>query len=108
MSSTRPGFQAAANTRKEDTSMSTFTIDTENNITAFASLQQTEETAAGTETFGTPEQLAALAARWPATRLREIWDSLPGGTPGEGFASRSIAATRIWKAIQHLQPAPGA
>ena len=47
-------------------------------------------------------------ARWPAARLLEIWNSLPGVTPVERFTSRSIAATRIWKAIQHLQPAPGA
>ena len=88
--------------------MSTFTIDIENNITAFACLQQIEETAAGTETFSTAEQLAALAAQWPAARLLEIWNSLPGVAPVERFTSRSMAATRIWKAIQHLQPTPAA
>ncbi len=93
---------------KEEHVMSAFTIDTENNITAFASLQHIEETAAGTETFSTAEQLAALAAQWPAARLLEVWNSLPGVTPVERFTSRSVAAKRIWKAIQHLQPTPAA
>ena len=88
--------------------MSTFTIDTENNITAFASVQSIGDTAAGTETFSTPEQLAALAAQWPAARLLDVWNSLPGVTPVERFTSRSVAAKRIWKAIQHLQPTPAA
>ena len=88
--------------------MSTFTIDTENNITAFASAQSIAETALGTETFSTAEQLAAFVAEWPAARLLEVWNSLPGVTPVERFTSRSVAAKRIWKAIQHLQPTQAA
>jgi len=38
----------------------------------------------------------------------EIWNSLPGVEPVEQFTSRQGAATRIWKAIQHLQPGAGA
>ena len=38
----------------------------------------------------------------------EIWNSLPGVEPVERFTSRQVAATRIWKAIQHLQPTAGA
>src|SRR4030088_880871 len=92
--------------RKEH--MPTFTIDADNNITVLASSQQTEEREKGTETFSNPQELAALAAKWPGTRLVEIWNSLPGVEPVERFTSRQVAATRIWKAIQHLQPTVGA
>src|SRR6266851_3343477 len=86
----------------------TFTIDVDNNITVLASSQQTEEREEGTETFSDPQELAALAAKWPGARLVEIWNSLPGVEPVERFTSRQVAATRIWKAIQHLQPTVGA
>ena len=86
----------------------TFTIDADNNITVLASSQQTEEREKGTETFSNPQELAALAAKWPGARLVEIWNSLPGVEAVERFTSRQVAATRIWKAIQHLQPTVGA
>ena len=84
--------------------MPTFTIDTENNITVFASLKQIEGDREGTEIFSSDEELAALATRWPGARLVEIWNSLPGVEPVERFTSRQVAVRRIWKAIQHLQP----
>ena len=83
----------------------TFTIDLENNITVLASSQHIEEHQEGTETFSTPHELAALAAKWPGSRLVEIWNGLPGVEPVERFTSRQVAATRIWKIIQNLQPA---
>ena len=86
----------------------TFTIDADNNITVLASSQQIEEREAGTETFSSPDELATLAAKWPGSRLVEIWNSLPGLEPVERFTSRQVAATRIWKAIQNLQPTAGA
>ena len=86
----------------------TFTIDVDNNITVLASSQQIEERKEGTETFSGPQELAALAIKWPGSRLVEIWNSLPGVEPVERFTSRQVAATRIWKAIQHLQPTVGA
>src|SRR5881398_870082 len=82
----------------------TFTIDLENNITVLASSQHIEERQEGTETFSTPHELAALAEKWPATRLVEIWNGLPGVEAVERFTSRQVAATRIWKAIQCLEP----
>ena len=82
--------------------MQTFTIDTENNITIFPSLKEIEK-GEGTEIFSSAEELAALATKWPGARLVEIWSSLPGVEPVERFTSRPVAATRIWKAIQHLQ-----
>jgi hypothetical protein len=94
-------------TRKKE-HMRTFTIDVDNNITVLASSQQIEEREEGTETFTNPQELAALAAKWPGARLVEIWNSLPGVEPVERFTRRQVAATRIWKAVQHLQPSVGA
>ena len=82
----------------------TFTIDVDNNITILASSQQTEEREEGSETFSSPYELTTLAAKWSGSRLVEIWNSLPGVEPVERFTSRHVAATRIWKAIQNLQP----
>src|SRR5436305_13500877 len=85
----------------------TFTIDVENNISVLASSEKIPKQE-GTETFSSPQELAALAAKWPGARLVEIWNSLPGVEPVERFTSRQVAAARIWKAIQHLQPSAGA
>src|SRR5260370_11865340 len=94
--------------RKKGHFMQTFTIDSENNITFYASSKQTEGSAEGTATFSSPKELGKLAAQWPAGRLIEIWNSLPGVVPVKKFTSRELAVTRIWKAIQHLKPAVGA
>jgi hypothetical protein len=83
--------------------MPTFTIDTENNITVFASLKDLEGAGEKTEIFSSAEELADLATKWPGARLLEIWNSLPGVEPVQRFTSRQVAATRIWKVIQHLQ-----
>ena len=88
--------------------MTTFRMDRENNITAFASGEQIDESAGETETFRSRQELAALAEKWPATRLVEIWNGLPGVEPVERFTSRQVAVTRIWKAIQGLEPGGGA
>jgi hypothetical protein len=57
--------------------MTTYTIDTENSITAHASKQEAGEG----ESFTTQEELASLAAAWPATRLVEVWNGIPGLAP---------------------------
>ena len=85
----------------------TFTVDVENNISVLASSEKIPEQE-GTEAFSSPHELGALAAKWPGARLVEIWNSLPGVEPVERFTSRQVAATRIWKAIQNLQPTAGA
>ena len=84
--------------------MTRFKIDTENNITAFGSSEHIEDSGGETEIFASRKELAALAETWPATRLVEIWNSLPGIEPVERFTSRQVAVGRIWKAIQHLEP----
>jgi Protein of unknown function (DUF3489) len=86
----------------------TFTIDVDNNITVLASTEKVEERQEGTEAFSNPQELAALAGKWPGPRLVEIWNSLPGVEPVERFTSRQVAAARIWKAIQHLKANAGA
>ncbi len=85
--------------------MTTFTIDTDNNITAHATVAEAKALA-GTERFSNESALAKLAADWPAARLVEIWNSLTGVTPVKKFKDRNTAAARIWTAIQSLgQPA---
>jgi Protein of unknown function (DUF3489) len=83
--------------------MTTFTIDTDNNITAFAAPDQAEAViAAGAQPFGTSEELTQLAAGWPAERLVAIWNSLPGVTPAKGFKNPKAAASKIWGRIQGM------
>src|SRR5712671_5701219 len=93
---------------KGEEPMTRFKIDTENNITAFGSSEHIEDSGGEMEIFASRQELAALAEKWPATRLVEIWNSLPGIEPVERFTSRQVAVGRIWKAIQHLQPSVGA
>jgi hypothetical protein len=76
-----------------------FTIDAENNITAIETGAVLPE---DTQQFATQKELSKLAAEWPAERLVEIWNSLPGVKPVKKFTTRAVATGRIWKAIQHL------
>src|SRR5207253_771114 len=70
--------------------MTTFTIDNDNNITAHATAD--EATAdSGAERFTTAAELAELAANWPANRLVDLWNSLPGVSPVEKFKSSKTA-----------------
>ncbi len=96
--------------------MTTFTIDCDNNITAFASLKEAQAAdIAGAEYFSSLEELEQLATSWsPAgtrgrgsSKLLELWNSLPGVTPVKKFTDRKTALARIWKAAQALT-APGA
>src|SRR5580658_7032054 len=91
--------------------MSTFTIDSGNNIVAFTS--QDEATAAkidNAEYFGSARELNKLAGSWPANRLVEVWNSFAGVAPFTNlkpvkkFPDRKAAVTRIWEAIQRLVP----
>src|SRR2546428_10350643 len=84
--------------------MTTFRIDAENNITAFAS-EQIEESGGETEIFTNQQELAHAAGKWAAARLVTIWNSLPGAEPVQRVTSRQVAVTRILKAIQGLAPA---
>ena len=83
--------------------MTTFTIDQENAITAFATA---EEAAAATATpfdsFTSEKELAELIAGWPAERLLATYNSLPGVTPVKKFKTAPAAASKIWKRIEKM------
>src|SRR6059036_2233199 len=78
--------------------MKTYTIDTENSITAHATKQEAGEG----ESFSSQQELASLVTEWPADRLIEVWNGIPGLTPVKKFTDRKSAVSRIWKAIQSL------
>ena len=85
--------------------MKIFTIEAEtNNITVHATAKEAEPIA-NVERFRNQAGLAKLAANWPAARLVEIWNSLPGAEKVKKFKDRNTAVERIWKAIQSLTPA---
>ena len=91
--------------------MSTFTIDSANNIAVFAS--QDEATAAqinNAEQFGSARELNKLVGSWPANRLVDVWNSFAGVAPFDNlkpvkkFKDRKAGVARIWEAIQRLAP----
>ena len=94
--------------------MATYTIDTDNNITAFAVLEDALNHRVGTieGAFSGEKELAKLSAEWPAARFVEVWNSFAGVAPFDSlkpvkkFTDRKTAVNRIWKAIQALTPAP--
>jgi len=82
--------------------MKTFTIENEtNNIMIHGSAKEAEAVP-NSERFGNEAALAKLAANWPAARLVEIYNSLPGETQVRKFKDRVTAVSRVWKAIQSL------
>lgn len=94
--------------------MTTFTIDTDNTITAFAELEDALNHRVGTieGTFASEDELARLSAEWPIGRYVELWNSFAGVVPFtdlkpvKKFTDRKTAVSRIWRAVQALRPAP--
>jgi hypothetical protein len=82
--------------------MSTFTIDAENNITAYPNAIDATECNPDLAQFDSETALAKLSAGWPMSRFVEIWNSIPGNTEVKKLADRKKAVTRIWKAILPL------
>src|ERR1700688_2398938 len=92
----------AADAAKRRFKMKSFTIENEtNNITIHATVQDAEAVA-NAERFRNEGGFAKLAADWPAARLVDVWNSLPGATRVKKFKDRATAVNRIWKAIQSL------
>lgn len=89
--------------------MTTFAIDTDNTITAYAAGDAIPEEQAR---FASEKELAKLAATWPSDRLVEVWNSFAGAPPFgdlkpvKKFTDRKTAVARIWKAVQALTPTP--
>jgi hypothetical protein len=89
--------------------MKNFTIENETNEIIVHSSEKEAEAVTNSERFNSETALAKLAADWPAARLVEIWNSLPGETQVKKFTDRATAVSRIWKAIQSLgEAAPAA
>jgi hypothetical protein len=83
--------------------MTTFTIDTDNNIAAFVT---PEEAVANTttpfDTFTSQQELFSLVGSAPTARLVAIWNSLTGVKPVKSFKNAKAAVGRIWERIQSL------
>jgi len=96
-------FMTAKSAEQGETIMTTFTIDNENAITAFATA---EEAAAATttpfDTFSNETELAQLASAWPTERLLAIWNSLPGEKPVKKLKDPKTAISRIWQRIEKM------
>ena len=87
--------------------MATFTIDSDNNITAHAGLPAGADES---QSFSNPKELAKLTAEWPASRLVDTWNSFAGVAPFDDlkpvkkFTDRKAAVARIWAAVARLSP----
>lgn len=74
--------------------MKAFTIDSENNITFHHSLKETGSIDA--ISFVNQSDFNKLAAAWPAERLVDVWNSLPGMKQAVKIKDRKKAYARIW------------
>ena len=83
--------------------MKTFTIDPENNVTVFASSAEAQRALPEAQRFSSVEDLAAIAAEWPGSRLIEVWNGIPGVTPVKKFTDRKVAVRRLWQVLQQLE-----
>ena len=93
--------------------MPTFTIDSDNSITAFenaAQVQQAIPPSGFAVIASTQKEFTKATAEWPISQLVELWNAFAGAPPfGElkpvkKFTDRGTAVGRIWKAIQALTP----
>ena len=91
--------------------MATFTLDTEQNITAFPSTKEAKAAnVPNAEFFASKQELAKLTAEWPTSRLVETWNHFAGAVPFDDlkpvkkFTNRKAAVNRIWAAVQRLLP----
>lgn len=82
--------------------MTTFIIDSENSITALTQQEVAAGIPDGAIVFNSDRELAKVAADWPAERMVEVWNGIPGVKSVTRFTSRKAGASRIWKAIQSL------
>ena len=85
--------------------MPIFTIDTDNNVTACTTPDEAAKADASLPRFSSEADLAKLALDWPADRLIDLWNSIPGNSKFTKLAPKPAA--RIWKALQPLAAANG-
>jgi hypothetical protein len=87
--------------------MATFTIESENNMTAHSGLPAGADES---QSFSNEKELAKLTAEWPVSRLLDTWNSFAGVAPFDDlkpvkkFTDRKAAVARIFKAVQRLFP----
>ena len=94
--------------------MTTFTLDNDNAITAFAEYEDAlnHRVGATDAAFTSEKELAKLSADWPMSRFADVWNEFAGVVPFDDlkpvkkFTDRKTAVARIWRAIQALTPAP--
>ena len=81
-----------------------YIIEPDNKISMSVSSEQSKTATIGhVEQFGCFQELAYLASAWPATRLKDIWNNLPGVKPVRRFADRATGANRLWQALKTRQ-----
>jgi hypothetical protein len=91
--------------------MTTFTIDNENNITAFADPKDAQALGDQIVSFTSEREFAKATAEWPTSRFVETWNNFAGVVPFDKlkpvkkFTDRKTAVSRIWNVIQQLAPA---
>ena len=81
--------------------MQRFLITPENRMVTISNTGAPPE---GGTAFDSEQQLAEVTSDWPASRLVEIWNGLPGVTAIRKFKDRATALSRIWKQAQSLPP----
>ena len=82
--------------------MKAFTIDSERNITAYASQQEAAGAQGDTQTFATAAGLQGILKKLPAAAAVEIWNSMTGVAPVKKFKDGATAAKRIFAQLQKL------
>jgi hypothetical protein len=87
--------------------MRIFAIDADNTIAVSTSAEKRRPKGRAAR-FTNQKQFAALAAHWPSRRLVEIWNHLPAVRKVAKFTDRRTGVSRIWKAIERLEPHGGA
>jgi hypothetical protein len=61
-------------------------------------------------TFSSERELSLRTARWPGSRLVQVWNRLPNVQPVKKFTDRRTAIQRIWRVIEegHVTQITGA
>jgi Protein of unknown function (DUF3489) len=74
-----------------------FAIDDQNHITIQS---EGADLAPGLIHFRSQQELEALTAQWPTSKLVDLWNRIPGTAPVKKFTNRSIAIRRIWTMLE--------
>jgi ribosomal protein L7/L12 len=92
--------------QEEEFQMPTFTIDADDNITAYDTPQAATKGSAALPRFSSQAELAQLTADWPGSRWIEVWNSISGHKPVSKLGPAKQAAARVWAALQRVANTP--